>query len=373
MNIQQNFRFLSLALKYPKISLSKFSSFFNFAPVRKAAFPELIAISLFQGCNLTCKMCGQWRLRKTIRADYLPAAQWKAVFEELARHRSSLYLWGGEPTLHPEFSQILDMIGTMQITCTINTNGTLLTRYADKIVQADIASLDVSIDGPEEIHDEIRGVTGLYKNILAGIRSVKDAAARIGRKGPLIKAVVTYSEWNVNSVMELVRDLQRVPAIDIIILQLGWFIPSEAGKSYENRLKKEFGIDAVRWRGFENNDSGLIAESVLQSLVAILDDRRLFKPVLLFPDLGLKNINAYYHKFFERFGRNFCRSIYRELHILADGKVALCFDWPDLILGDLKQQTIKQVWDGQQMQQLEKSLNEKGLFSVCSRCCSLFR
>ena len=76
-----------------------------------SAFPKILAVSLVEGCNLRCTMCGQWRRRAVSghrgRGEFLPLEKIKDLVDEAAVYNPEIYIWGGEPTLHPEFAKVL--------------------------------------------------------------------------------------------------------------------------------------------------------------------------------------------------------------------------------------------------------------------------
>ena len=52
------------------------------------------------------------------------------------------------------------------------TNGSMLTSYAEGIVQAGLDELNLSLDGGGQLHDQIRGMQGLFDRINSGIERV---------------------------------------------------------------------------------------------------------------------------------------------------------------------------------------------------------
>ncbi|PKL42784.1 MAG: hypothetical protein CVV41_12190 [Candidatus Riflebacteria bacterium HGW-Riflebacteria-1] len=373
MNLYQKLRLIGLALKYPRISLAKLKEILRGNSRFPSEFPHLLAISLFSGCNLSCKMCGQLSDQKVRLRDTLPAEFWAKILKEAANKGSAIYLWGGEPTLHPEFPEILKIIKSNNLVCTINTNGSTLLKYAEQIVTNRIDSVNVSLDGPDKVHDSIRGQVGLFKRVTDGISLISRMARRYNIKKPLVKIVATLSEWNLNSMQDLIGEIECLEGVDMSIIQLGWFIPESAGLNNEKRIMSDFGIHATGWTGFKREPSRSFSTQARSVVSSILLDCGLRRPVLIFPNIAVNDFEAYYTDFYNTFGNTRCRSLERELQILSDGSVSVCLDWPDVVVGDLRHQTINEVWHGEGMIRFRKSLEVKGLFPVCCRCCGLFR
>jgi radical SAM protein with 4Fe4S-binding SPASM domain len=69
---------------------------------------------------------------------------------------------------------------------------------------------------------------------------------------------------------------------------------------------------------------------------------------------------------------NFCERLYHYVTILADGRVALCcFDSNgEYILGDVRNQTIDEVWHSQEFAQVRRQLCERKFdqLHLCARC-----
>ena len=51
------------------------------------------------------------------------------------------------------------------------TNGLFIDKYTD-IINSCVDVLSVSLDGPKKIHESIRGVKGIYNNIIDNIRKI---------------------------------------------------------------------------------------------------------------------------------------------------------------------------------------------------------
>jgi len=102
------------------------------------------------------------------------------------KHPISLALTGGEPFLRDdllEISKIFCQTPGVNFLC-IPTNG-LLTNRIYRVVESILrdgkipcVNVPISLDGPEEIHDEIRGVEGGFKKALETIELLKGLQAQ---------------------------------------------------------------------------------------------------------------------------------------------------------------------------------------------------
>jgi MoaA/NifB/PqqE/SkfB family radical SAM enzyme len=139
-------------------------------------FPKTISFTITNACNLRCRMCGQWSEEGYIRSvkanqnNLLRLSDWKRLTDEIADHQiSSVILRGGETFLYPNIIELMEYIGSKGIFMSIDTNGTLLKKYASDIVRLGNIHITISVDGPEDIHDEVRGMKGCFKKAKEGI------------------------------------------------------------------------------------------------------------------------------------------------------------------------------------------------------------
>jgi MoaA/NifB/PqqE/SkfB family radical SAM enzyme len=130
----------------------------------------ILILHVHTHCNCRCVMCDIWK-RET--HEQIKAA-------DLDRHRASLrnlgvrqvVLSGGEPLLHSDLHALCDFFREQKIRLTLLTTGLLLLKRA-KEVSTLFDDVIVSIDGPQEIHDEIRRVKGAFDVIGRGVAAVQ--------------------------------------------------------------------------------------------------------------------------------------------------------------------------------------------------------
>ncbi len=120
-------------------------------------------------CNCRCIMCDIW---KEIDAAEISC-------EDLERHMDDIQKlavkWvifsGGEPLMHSDVFRLADLLRSRDIRVTLLSTGLLLAKYADKIV-THIDDVIVSLDGPPDVHDEIRRVKGAFAQLEKGVRQI---------------------------------------------------------------------------------------------------------------------------------------------------------------------------------------------------------
>ncbi len=124
-------------------------------------------------CNCRCVMCDIWRV--TSRDEITPeeVERWLPEMEGLGVRR--VVLSGGEALLHSRLPELCDRLRTAGIGVSVLTTGLLLERDAAWLVDR-CDDIVVSLDGPAELHNEIRRVPTAFDKLARGVRAVRAAA-----------------------------------------------------------------------------------------------------------------------------------------------------------------------------------------------------
>jgi len=134
-----------------------------------------LTVEVTTRCNGSCLHC--FARSGISRRSSLPADLVKAIIAEgyTVGYRH-LHITGGEPLLWKYLFGILDYgFGVGYKTIFMNTNGTLLTEAISKrLAGYGSFSMSVSLDGPEDLHDRIRG-KGSHKRTMQGIEKALNA------------------------------------------------------------------------------------------------------------------------------------------------------------------------------------------------------
>lgn len=120
-------------------------------------------------CNLACPHCDQRAIRDAAELD---TGQALALVDQMAAAGVRVVsITGGEPLLRPDIGAIVQRILGHGMACKLNSNGVRLDAHRGELEGLDL--LQVSLDGPRDIHDAVRGV-GAYE---AAVRAVATAKA----------------------------------------------------------------------------------------------------------------------------------------------------------------------------------------------------
>lgn len=127
-----------------------------------------IDIAIYSGCNLRCKHCYQADLKNSeICLSYEKIKDVLLNCKDLGAYE--LTITGGEPLLHPNFFRILNLANKLGYKKIVFTNGTLIDENtANNFENYNVEAVQISLDGPRDIHDWIRG-EGTFEKVLQGI------------------------------------------------------------------------------------------------------------------------------------------------------------------------------------------------------------
>jgi MoaA/NifB/PqqE/SkfB family radical SAM enzyme len=145
-------------------------------------------------CNLRCKHC--YTNSGPDGATMLRADAVKAVISGAAKvgyHRLSVS--GGEPFLYPHLAEVLRAAKQGGMATSVVTNGYFLTPAHLDPVRNDVDVVVVSLDGPRELHDRMRGATRSFDRLEAGLETLRSAGMPFGLLHTLTDESWPHLEW----------------------------------------------------------------------------------------------------------------------------------------------------------------------------------
>jgi radical SAM protein with 4Fe4S-binding SPASM domain len=288
---------------------------------------------------------------------------WKHLVDEIANYKIRFILVrGGEPFLFPGLIDLLKYIHGKGIFISLDSNGTLLEKYAEELVKIGNMHITFSVDGPEEIHDDVRGMKGSF-------RKTKDNIAllhKLDKAHKISKSICfTISKYSYKGLGEM-PDVARSMGIQSVNIVPYYYVPSDIGKKYEEELSEHFNCRAYSWKGFHHEDSGVDFNLFIKGL-------RKYKASLNgiedFPYLPLteEEYKLWFSDPVAPIGSLTCYNVERLIDIQPDGEANFCVDYPDYSFGNVKESTIKALWNSAQAEKF-REYRRKNPLAVCYRC-----
>lgn len=130
--------------------------------------PVLI-VNPHSSCNCRCVMCDIWKRRDP---DEIGADRFDRQLADIEKLGVEWVVFsGGEPLLHADLFRKAAELRRRGIRVTLLSSGLLLSRHAGEITR-NFDDLIVSLDGPREIHDRVRGVARAFDLLAAGVERI---------------------------------------------------------------------------------------------------------------------------------------------------------------------------------------------------------
>ena len=371
--------------------------------------PTFVQLKVTNLCNLRCPMCGQWGETGIYRSDRFPTSatdgrqererireligakrqlglpDYVALLDQIAPFQPIVSLFGGEPFLYPDLLPLVREVKKRGLTCTVITNGGRLEENARELVLSGIDSIAVSIDGPPEVHNRIRGQSDSFERAAAGVRAVARIRREMDRAVPMLLAIVPITERNLTEIGPAVEALRELP-LDTINVGLRWFVPKDAGARYETVMRETFGVRAESWKGFDfewsdgngdgNGDHARHMTDLVKLLKSLrrrrwLDSTRGQPWVSFVPDVRAEEVPSYFTDFDRTFGHDLCPVAWYFAQVEPDGEVCFCGDFPDYFIGNVRREPFAEIWHGEKARKFREKLAKEPL-PICNRCCGSF-
>jgi len=165
--------------------------------------PDSIAIELTSRCNLHCKMCRFWKRRD----KDVPYEKVLSLLDEAYKLGARRFdPWGTELFMRDDMLDILayaNRIGYRFIN--LVSNGLLLNRpeLLEGLARIRNLVITVSLDGPETIHDELRG-DGVFKQAVASLRELGQRKIARGIASIIMRPTINH----LDKIIDLAADLK---------------------------------------------------------------------------------------------------------------------------------------------------------------------
>jgi len=266
-------------------------------------------------CNLNCKHC--YLKEKNRKNDELSKQEIIKIAKKIVKSKIfEVLITGGEPTIKEEIVEVLEILGK-SCSLTIFTNALdknslkkilpVLKKYKKNI------RINVSLDGPEKIHDSIRG-KGTFKKTFENIKMLSDKGIEV-----IINTVLTK-----NLQPHLSHFIEDVRYSGVEAIQFSKFYPLGEGKNHPNLML-----------------SPLEFKEILKKLMLISE--KILNPRIVFDHtfcflLGEEKSEIKTRK---------CSGGVSKMVIESNGDIYSCqlLPLPEFKMGNILKKSIKEAWD----------------------------
>ena len=340
-----------------KVFLNGLKSIKNFGFTVPQSFdsPVMVVWNYTNNCNLRCKHCYQDAgvMGSRMGKRELTTEERKRVVDELSRYDiPSIFFSGGEPLIEKDFLEVARYAKSKGFYLTIASNGTLITKdMARKLADIGFGYIQVSIDAatPEK-HDEFRGVKGMWERAVQGIKNLNEVGLT-----PVI--AYTHTKDTHNEFRGILELRKKIGAYKVVVYN---YIPVGRG-DIENdptpQMREE--IMKIMYDELQNEHHVLATTNPVFGAYCKMNGAS--SAILAhYADLRVKELGA----IADVIGG--CGAGRAYVAIQPDGGVTPCVYMPNLVVGNLMEQSLGEIWkDSPIMKQLRAREDIKGACATC--------
>jgi Fe-coproporphyrin III synthase len=365
------------ALKHPGINTSfprllknalpyYFSSDWDVPP------PVTIYWSINSVCDLHCKMCDvgtfneEGTFYKTLRIDRqlheIDINVFKRVVDEVATAKPYMSINSTEPMLYKPLVEAVQYCTDRDIEVGVTTGAYQLPKIAEKLAEARLTRLNISIDGPEDIHNHIRGQEDSFQNSIEGLQMFHQRAKSIGYS-PEIYLNYTISNLNHHALVDFYDSVKDLP-INQCNFTYMWFISPDIAEAHNKEYGDIYPITSSCYN--EHTNPHKVEIKVMFEQIQSLKG----KPKVAFlPEFSEEKLERFFHNpnsFMEKNAH--CMASWFFLQILADGKAVVhtrCHLEP---IGNINTDTFYSLWNGKKMKEWRALISRVKNMPMCKRC-----
>lgn len=326
-----------------------------------------LTLMLTYYCNMSCAMCGQVYSKRRVREHaYLPFDLIKKQIEE-CKNLKSVYLFGGEPLLYPEFDELVKYLYEKKLTIIMTTNGLEIHKHIKSIINY-VTDLSISIDSHIKSDFEKIRSFNTYEKVMSNYKLLLNECKKNDSKLQVGINIVVMKE-NCRYLLDVYDFFYKnSDGITRINYEVPIKINCVIGKKYQQICVEQFQINADSWMWFCDKIENFTDEELDIIERTFLKLRELPKVTFLAPHARLKDflinkeitLNLTCH-----FARHSCS-------ILPNGDVTFCVDFPDYILGSIHTDTIESVFNNEKARIFREYFATKGNLPICQRCPRIF-
>jgi radical SAM protein with 4Fe4S-binding SPASM domain len=298
--------------------------------------PMIVSWELTNACNLNCKYCFNDSGREF--GDELTKDETHNVLKGL--YDAGVFrieFTGGEPMMRPDFIDIIKDAHDMDFIISVASNGTLINENIASILkEAEVAHVQVSLDGLKETHDYHKGFAGAFDRVVQGIKCLKDHDIRV-------HARMTATKKNISEIEEVLKLSASLGADEFNVMRV-W----TSGRAQDGQLNL-------------NADQIISLNSEMQRLMD------LYKM-----DIGIRydHCGFFVREAFQPYkehNERMCQCARTICTIKPNGIVTPC-EVLTMRAGDLRVETFADIWRNSPVMDEFRSFNPDNLKGTCGKC-----
>ena len=325
-------------------------------------FPDFVTILITKRCNFACDRCAS-KSPMVTRETYgeLTTEELKKFIDRLSGIKPFIYFSGGEPLLRKDIFELIRHIKSRKMLTGMVSNGSLLNEEnASSIIDSRLDFFSVSIDGPRDYHDRVRGVAGAFDKAVKGLELLLEARKERKAPRPHIRIASIIDPGNLDNSIFVIDLANKLGVDELAFGNLMFYTPEIKEQFLE--FRKRTGLDVSFINGMElKSDHKFNIDD--DKLKKFLDYARKSSriPVCFVPP-GTDFFSYYSFKYPSI--RSRCLNPWFSVTIMPDGTATPC---QGLLLGNIKKERLMKMWNKKAVRKF-RNIRRKTQPPGCFRC-----
>lgn len=323
-----------------------------------------VTLELTYRCNLTCDFCylrvEEEKLGRVIKKkEELGYDELVKILGKLPRGSNVTFV-GGEVTIKDRFWDLVDLAAHRH-RVTIGTNAVMFTpEVCERIVEAGVQTVGTSIDGPEDVHDAIRG-KGTFRRTCNNVGRILEGRRRRGRSTPRLSMNSVMVPENIPRLSEIV-DVAHQLEVDVCSFQVLDPSLSRSGINLRDDI-----VEREPWTSqLPPVDPAAFAASLdaLEARATELGLRWKFVPLET-----KREVLDFYAGRFDYSGYT-CSQPWTTMRISPTGDAFPCLNYR---IGNVRADGINALWNHPRYREFRNRMKPRGLYQSCAGCCKMVK
>ena len=324
----------------------------------KHKYPYILIFKTTSNCNLRCKHCFFAESPETYKMDNdLSETELFEILQYFVEkiNITNVSLTGGEFFSAPYAMRFLEYLKSKNILVDILTNGTKITadiaKKLGQILNPDMDSLQISLEGPKDVNDFIRGA-GVFDKAISSIQMLVEQKLNVC-------VAITVNSFNALKIAELYEICRKAK---IKRLNIGGMIVCSESQQYLQAKREDVIIGIARAIEAHKNNPDIEIK---------------MKALRVFDFLEYDYGRAYIEKIIPTYDSYIssdisdldihCQKRGQQVVLFPTGNISMCYecDTGDMIIGNIKEQSFEEMWE----KRYTKSIFGKRILqNTCQKC-----
>jgi len=320
-------------------------------------------------CTSQCKMCTIWRRGREVEVKKeLSLDEWKKVIDDLNQMNiDSVELFGGDSLIRKDVTipliKYIKKINS-KIAIDLPTNCNLVDKEtAENLIKAGLTRIYVSLDGPADIHDKVRGVNGTYSRVTTALKNFVQAKKEMGKKMPFIIVNCTVTSSNINYFEKIIPELEKIGVDAVDFEYVGEFKNSNIKNSFVDGINPTpFYVNSGK-SNLLNRKQAVLLKKKMKDIKKLASKLNIVISTRHMDSLTIDNIVN---------GTIPNKKCYMSRYLVTIdpfGNVMGCFHYNNYIMGNVKNESIFSIWNNKKHQKFLKAI-KNGDIKICENCIS---